>query len=153
MAACENVVHERLLSSERLVGITGSMVEKDKTDQLRGGNAEAARTETELGKLEPEFTASQTALWELAHKQAIATSVTGDVIVVDIMADGEGELEASSCEKSRKRVRNDEKWKRKRAKVCRNLGLEYVSDKTRKIVPAKQQGVGCSCSGRTEQLL
>ncbi|KAJ4443617.1 hypothetical protein ANN_05291, partial [Periplaneta americana] len=80
----------------------------------------------------------------------IATSVTGDVIVVDIMADGEGELEASSCEKSRKRVRNDEKWKRKRAKVCRNLGLEYVSDKTRKIVPAKQQGVGCNCSGRTE---
>ncbi|KAJ4435338.1 hypothetical protein ANN_17949 [Periplaneta americana] len=64
----------------------------------------------------------------------IATSVTGDVIVVDIMADGEGELEASSCEKSRKRVRNDEKWKRKRAKVCRNLGLEYISDKTQYAV-------------------
>ncbi|KAJ4438490.1 hypothetical protein ANN_14435 [Periplaneta americana] len=41
----------------------------------------------------------------------IATSVTGDVIVVDIMADGEGELEASSCEKSRKRLRNDENGK------------------------------------------
>ncbi|KAJ4440130.1 hypothetical protein ANN_08268 [Periplaneta americana] len=33
---------------------------------------------------------------------------------------------------------------------CGNLGLEYVSDKTRKIVPAKQEGVGCNCSGRTE---
>jgi hypothetical protein len=46
-------------------------------------------------------------------------------------------------------VRNDDKWKRKRAKVCRNLGLEYVSDKTNKVVPAKQQGVGCKCIART----
>jgi hypothetical protein len=49
-----------------------------------------------------------------------------------------------------KSVTNDDKWKRKRAKVCRKLGLEYVSDKTNKVVPAKQQGVGCKCSARTE---
>jgi hypothetical protein len=50
---------------------------------------------------------------------------------------------------AKKKVRNDN-WKRKRAKVCRNLGLEYVSDRTNKVVPAKQQGVGCKCSARPE---
>ncbi|KAJ4425511.1 hypothetical protein ANN_27705 [Periplaneta americana] len=58
------------------------------------------------------------------------------------MADGEGELVVSSCEKPKKRVRKEENWKRKRSKVCRNLGLEYVSDKTNVLVPAKQQGAG-----------
>ena len=66
------------------------------------------------------------------------------------MADGEGELQLSSCEKSRKRARNDDKWKRKCAKICRNLGQEYISDKTNKLVPAKRQGVGCNCNARAE---
>jgi hypothetical protein len=58
------------------------------------------------------------------------------VIVVEVMADGEGEIIVSSCEEPQKRARNDDKWKRKKAKVCRNLGLEYVSDKTNKVLGA-----------------
>ena len=46
-------------------------------------------------------------------------------------------------------MKNEKNRKRKRAKTCRNLGLEYVSDKTNKVVPAKQQGSGCNCSLRT----
>jgi hypothetical protein len=58
------------------------------------------------------------------------------VTVVEVMADGGGDIIVSSCEKPPKSVRSGDKWKRKRAKVCRNLGLEYVSDKTNKVLGA-----------------
>ena len=66
------------------------------------------------------------------------------------MADKECESVPSSCENSRKRKRNEENWKKKKAKVRRNLGLQYVSSKTNKIVPAKQKGEGCNCVTKSE---
>ncbi|PSN30074.1 hypothetical protein C0J52_27802 [Blattella germanica] len=50
----------------------------------------------------------------------------------------------------RKRTRNEVLWKKKNAKMCRNRGLQYVSLKTHKVVPAKIRGRGCACAVKSE---
>ena len=44
-----------------------------------------------------------------------------------------------------KRPRNEDQWKSNAAKKQRNLGLEYLSPKNDKIVPARSVGQPCGC--------